>query len=185
MNLKDFLKTSLDRRGVTLRYFLLSNFILTICFSSKPEDRKAYQIPKVFQIEKRIIYGENEAEVYLSLKPRFSVENVALSLVSSHPESLKIQSANKTITQTGLDLTFLQLHPQRLLYKVVRSSSFSLASVTFRLRFTFPRDEILKWVQEHTEIYKDRMKRQELLRKISKRESIAEEVEGVFFYGRR
>lgn len=154
-------------------------------FASNPEDLKVYQPPGIFKIEKKIIYGINDAEIYFSIEPRFKLSHCQIDLSSSHPDSMLIESEIGSMTTTNFDVQLPEKGSLRFLYRVHKVQNFSLASLTLKLRFKYPSEEVRNWIGENTNQYKDPKQRKYLMENLKPEGELHEEIQGIFLYGRR
>ena len=155
-------------------------------WASKPVDLLKYSIPSVFDKQREVIYGDDEAEIYFSLTPNFSVDQLFLTLSSSHPQSLLIKSEGKLLPVTSQYVFTQRDSISKIRFKVSRVRQFSMASILVKVEFEFPKQEIIDWV------LKDRKKRyvipearEELIQRIKSMPELAEETIGIFLYRKR
>ena len=164
-------------------------FLLLFSFDgwgSPPVDSFKYSPPIIFEKQREVIYGDNEAEIYFSFTPRFKVEQVILSLTSSHPDHLLIKSKGKLYSTTNQYIYTQKDLISKVRVKVVRLGIFSMASIKMKLEFKFPSQEIVDWIRIDPEKkYPILEAREKLIYQINQSKEMAEEVIGIFLYRKR
>ena len=149
-------------------------------------DSFKYSIPKIFEKQREVIYGENEAEIYISFIPRFKVDEVVLTLTSSHPDHLAIKSLGKLFSTTSHYIFTEKDLTSKIRVKVVRLGNFSMASLKVQLEFKFPNQEIVDWVNKDIgKKYPIPEAREKLIGQIKELKDMGEEIIGVFLYRKR
>ena len=155
-------------------------------WTNSPVDSVKYSIPQIFEKQREVIYGENEAEIYFSFIPRFKIDHAALILTSSHPDHLAIKSQDKHFITTSYDFFTEKDLISKIRVKVVRLGEFSMASLKIKLEYKFPTQEVFDWIQKDPKKkYLIPEAREKLLRQIKSSKGLAEEVIGVFLYHNR
>ncbi len=173
-----------------MRQILIMLLISLLCFieaGAKPAlDSLRYSIPIVFEKQREVIYGDNEAEIYFSFTPKFKVDHVAVTLTSSHPDQLAIKSQGKLFSTTNQYVFTEKNLISKMRFKVVRLGSFSMASIKIKLEFKFPRQELRDWINKDSEKkYSIHEAREKLIHHIRGIPEMYEEVIGVFLYRKR
>ena len=168
----------------TFVLFLLLYSVETWANSSV--DSLKYSIPKIFEKQREVIYGENEAEIYFSFIPRFKVDQVVLTLKSSHPDHLAIKSQGRLISTTNHYIFTEKDLISKIRVKVVRLGEFSMASLKVALEFKFPGQELIDWVRKDPrKKYPIPEAREKLIQQIKQSKDMGEEVIGIFLYRKR
>ena len=164
-------------------------FLLIFSFDSwgtPPVDSLKYSLPIVFEKQREVIYGDNEADIYFSFTPRFKVEQVFLSLTSSHPDHLLIKSGDKLYSTTSQYVYTQKDSISKVRFKVVRLGTFSMASIKMKLEFKLPSQEMVDWVRVDPEKkYPILEAREKLIYLINQSKEMAEEAIGIFLYRKR
>ncbi len=152
-------------------------------WATKPVNSLKYSLPSVFEKQREIIYGDDEAEIYFSLVPHFNVEQVLLTLKSSHPKSLLIKSADKLLPVTNQYIYTQKNSISKIRFQVSRKGRFSLASVAVKIEFKFPKEEVIDWVKTDPEKrYSVKEAREELIQRIKSVSEMTQETIGIFLY---
>ena len=167
--------------------FVLSLLLCIVdTWANSPVDSLKYSIPKIFEKQREVIYGENEAEIYFSFIPRFKVDQAVLTLTSSHPDHLSIKSQGKLFSTSSRYIFTEKDLTSKIRVKVVRLGNFSMASLKMRLEFKFPTQEIIDWInKDPKKKYPILEARERLIGKIKELKDVGEEVIGVFLYRKR
>jgi hypothetical protein len=163
----------------------LTLLLSVLSLASPPAERLNYSLPPIIQKEKKLIYGKDTADLYLSFNPIFPVSEVRVTLHSSH-SGLQIQSQKNRVSSTTYSIILRPGNPYKLRHRVYKTSPFSLASLTITLDFDFPHNSLEKWIlQRSATLYRSPVARAKLLEKLRKISNPHREVLGVFVYGKQ
>ena len=103
-----------------------------------------------FEKQKKVIYGDKKLK-FIFLSSRFKVEQVFLSLTSSHPDHLLIKSGDKLYSTTSQYVYTQKDSISKVRFKVVRLGTFSMASIKMKLEFKLPIQEMVDWIRVDSE----------------------------------
>ena len=155
-------------------------------WASQPVDLLKYSVPLVFDKQREVIYGDDEADIYFSLMPNFSVDQLFLTLTSSHPKRLLIKSEGKLLPATSQYIFTQRDSISKIRFKVSRVRQFSMASIVVKIEFEFPKVEVIEWVlEDRKKRYVIPEAREELIQRIKSMPELAEETIGIFLYRKR
>lgn len=153
--------------------------------ASSFEGARPYQSVSVFKVEKRVVYAIDAAEIYFSVQSRFAIPRCSLELSSSHPAQLSMESERATTSIIKFDTILPKDAPARFVYKVLKRGEFSMASISLRINFEYPNEEIGNWIEKNSFRYPDSERRNQLIQSLPESGSQVTETEGIFIYGRK
>ena len=177
-NLKNFLNKKL------LIIILVAGF-----FTNSPECKeagvRAYRPPQILSFKKDVVYGVNEAEIYIGIEPVFDLQNpVLLRLETSH-DTLLLQSESGMSRTTTLALFLEKGKTEKLHFRLKKRGNFSMASLGLTLVSYYPQKQVIANVKEDYKTYPDNHRREDLVEWLKQREESFEKRYGVFLYGNK
>ena len=174
-----------------MSFFNLCMFTIFLCvdcmlWAGLPTESINYPIPHVFEKQREIIYGLDEAEIYFSLKPLYDVKKVFISLKSSHPTKLLIESSQGYVSSTQEQIFVLKNSNFKFKVTVKKVGTFSLASINLNIVYEFPKAAVMNSVKtDAMKVYKDNESKKDLLNQIEQISEFHEENLGAFLYRNR
>lgn len=156
--------------------------ILIVCmvpmiFASQPGLGKRYPVPPALQLQRSMVEFPERVEGYFSVEALTTVTGARLEIESSQPDSMKLalydqQDRPVPLIQEGSIMYFpvgqLSLGDPRK-FRVVASDigEFSMAAVSFRIRYNYPRDWAVAQIHSTSDsTYANAPAREVLIRKL-------------------
>ncbi len=170
-----------------MKFCLLFFSLFPALFASLPVNQERYELPRVFQFEKHVIYGKDEAEIYLSLKALTSIKGAMIRLEFSHPEVILLDDSS-VVRKEGSRLPPLKAGESfRVVLPLRIAEDFRISVVKFELEFPYPgswaREQVLN---HHSGQYKEPVARQDLIRRIDASAlGTALEYTGIYLYNEK
>lgn len=154
--------------------------------ASLPIESLSYSIPHVFEKQREIIYGMDEAEIYFSLKPLHNVKKVFISLRSSHPTKLLIETNEGYVASTVQQVFVLKGSNFKFKTTVKKVGDFSLASINLNVAYEFPKAAVINAVRvDPRKVYTNEKAKKNLLTRVGQISEFYEEDLGAFLYRNR
>lgn len=146
---------------------------------------RAYRPPQILSFKKDVVYGVNEAEIYVGIEPAFELQNpVLLRLETSH-DTLLLQSESGMSRTTTLALFLEKGKTEKLHFRLKKRGKFSMASLGLTLVSYYPQKQVIKSVKGDYKTYPDNHRREDLVEWLKQREESFEKRYGVFLYGNK
>lgn len=174
---------------MSVSWIILLTMLLSFGSGSRaalPAESVNYPIPQVFEKQREIIYGEDHADIYFSLKPQHTVEQVFIKLTSSHPTKLLLFSEGKLVAETDQQIFVLKDSISKIKVTARKVGQFSLASVNLTVHYLFPKSSVIRMLEvDQNDIYGIKDSRDSLLQRIDSLPEFWSEDLGAFLYNNR
>lgn len=170
-----------------MKFLLLFLSLLPTLFASLPANQERYELPRVFQFEKHVIYGKNEAEIYLSIKALTAVSEALIHLEFSHPQTILLEDSS-LIRKEGSRLPPLKAGESlRLVLPLKIAKNFKISVIKFELEFPYPTDWARDQILYHQAgQYKEPAARQALIQRVDAASyQRAREYTGIYLYSEK